>query len=186
MTLDSRALIDLGDRVVTSRAVPAGADAIIAAGKPPAGGGVAAGGRLTSSVRDLIATSARTTPLGAAISFQWCAPPPKLASVSLRLDVSPLKRCGRANGRQRSNGRWRVAVAGRRLRESATAGQAWRRVSPSRPRRKGTCHERAPATFDYAHVGPRHGRGPRRDGDSLPRRSNAEAGPSRRHPRAAT
>jgi para-nitrobenzyl esterase len=35
MTRENEALMDLGDRVALSRAVPAGADAIIAAGKPP-------------------------------------------------------------------------------------------------------------------------------------------------------
>ena len=39
MTQDNKALMDLGDRVVASRAVPAGADAVIAAGKPPGGPG---------------------------------------------------------------------------------------------------------------------------------------------------
>ena len=39
MTQDNKALMDLGDRVVTSRAVPAGADSVIAAGKPPGGPG---------------------------------------------------------------------------------------------------------------------------------------------------
>jgi hypothetical protein len=36
MTSENKALMDLGDRIVVSRAVPAGADAVIAAGKPPA------------------------------------------------------------------------------------------------------------------------------------------------------
>jgi para-nitrobenzyl esterase len=36
MTAENKALMDLGDRVGVTRAVPAGADAVIAAGKPPA------------------------------------------------------------------------------------------------------------------------------------------------------
>jgi para-nitrobenzyl esterase len=39
MTTANKAVMDLGDRVVLSRAVPEGADAVIAAGKPPAGPG---------------------------------------------------------------------------------------------------------------------------------------------------
>jgi para-nitrobenzyl esterase len=39
MTAENKALIDLGDRIVVSRAVPPGADAVVAAGKPPAGRG---------------------------------------------------------------------------------------------------------------------------------------------------
>ena len=35
MTAENKSLMDLGDRIVVSRAVPAGADAVIAAGKPP-------------------------------------------------------------------------------------------------------------------------------------------------------
>jgi hypothetical protein len=39
MTATNKAVMDLGDRVALTRAVPAGADAVIAAGKPPAGPG---------------------------------------------------------------------------------------------------------------------------------------------------
>ncbi|MEO7274874.1 MAG: carboxylesterase family protein [Vicinamibacterales bacterium] len=39
MTPDNKAIMDLGDRVVASRAVPSGADAVIAAGRPPEGRG---------------------------------------------------------------------------------------------------------------------------------------------------
>ena len=39
MTQENKAPIDLGDRAVASRVVPVGADAVIAAGKPPAGAG---------------------------------------------------------------------------------------------------------------------------------------------------
>jgi para-nitrobenzyl esterase len=39
MTAGNKALMDLGDEVVVSRALPAGADAVIAAGKPPAPAG---------------------------------------------------------------------------------------------------------------------------------------------------
>jgi para-nitrobenzyl esterase len=45
MTTENKALMDLGDRVIASRAVPPGADAVIAAGRPPAGGGRRGGGR---------------------------------------------------------------------------------------------------------------------------------------------
>ena len=44
MTAENKALLDLGDRIVVSRAVPAGADAVIAAGKPPAPAGRGARG----------------------------------------------------------------------------------------------------------------------------------------------
>lgn len=44
LTADNKALMDLGDRVATIRAVPPGADAVIAAGKPPAGRGGAGRG----------------------------------------------------------------------------------------------------------------------------------------------
>jgi para-nitrobenzyl esterase len=43
MTAENKALVDLGDEVVVTRAVPSGSDAVIAAGKPPAG--PARGGR---------------------------------------------------------------------------------------------------------------------------------------------
>lgn len=39
MTAQNKALMDLGDRVAVTRAVPAGADTIVAAGRPPAGAG---------------------------------------------------------------------------------------------------------------------------------------------------
>jgi hypothetical protein len=46
MTKENKALMELGDEVVVSRAIPAGSDAIIAAGKPlpsPGRGGRAGG-----------------------------------------------------------------------------------------------------------------------------------------------
>jgi para-nitrobenzyl esterase len=45
MTAENKALMDVGDQIVVARAVPAGADAVIAAGKPPAGGGRGGGTR---------------------------------------------------------------------------------------------------------------------------------------------
>jgi para-nitrobenzyl esterase len=45
MTAENKSLMDLGDRIVVSRAVPAGADAVIAVGKPPAPGGRGRGPR---------------------------------------------------------------------------------------------------------------------------------------------
>jgi para-nitrobenzyl esterase len=45
MTAENKALMDLGDRIVVSRAVPSGADAVIAAGKPPALAGRGRGSR---------------------------------------------------------------------------------------------------------------------------------------------
>jgi para-nitrobenzyl esterase len=45
MTAENKALMDLGDQVVLSRAVPMGADAVIAAGKPPAPAGRGGPGR---------------------------------------------------------------------------------------------------------------------------------------------
>jgi para-nitrobenzyl esterase len=39
MTVQNKALMELGDRIVVARAVPVGADAVIAAGTPPAGAG---------------------------------------------------------------------------------------------------------------------------------------------------
>jgi len=39
MTPDNKAIMDLGDRIIASRAVPLGADAVIAAGRAPAGRG---------------------------------------------------------------------------------------------------------------------------------------------------
>lgn len=46
LTAENKTLMDLGDRVGVIRAVPAGADAVIAAGPPPAGrGGQGRGGR---------------------------------------------------------------------------------------------------------------------------------------------
>jgi para-nitrobenzyl esterase len=51
MTKENKALMELGDEVVVSRAVPAGSDAIIAAGKPlpsPGRGGAGRGGRAGS------------------------------------------------------------------------------------------------------------------------------------------
>jgi para-nitrobenzyl esterase len=39
MTAENKALMDLGDQVAATRAVPVGADAVIAAGRPPAGAG---------------------------------------------------------------------------------------------------------------------------------------------------
>ena len=39
MTSDNKVIMDLGDRVVASRAIPVGADSVIAAGRPPAGRG---------------------------------------------------------------------------------------------------------------------------------------------------
>jgi para-nitrobenzyl esterase len=45
MTAENKALMDLGDRIVVSRAVPAGADAVIDAGKPPAPAGRGRGTR---------------------------------------------------------------------------------------------------------------------------------------------
>lgn len=45
MTAENKALMDLGDRIVVSRAVPVGADSVIAAGKPPAPGGRGRGTR---------------------------------------------------------------------------------------------------------------------------------------------
>lgn len=53
MTAENKALMDLGDRVGVTRAVPAGADAIIAAGKPPSpparGGGAGRGSGASSA-----------------------------------------------------------------------------------------------------------------------------------------
>ena len=37
MTYDNKVIMDLGDRVTASRAIPLGADGVIAAGRPPAG-----------------------------------------------------------------------------------------------------------------------------------------------------
>jgi para-nitrobenzyl esterase len=45
MTAENKSLMDLGDTVAVTRAVPLGADAVIAAGKPPAGRGGAGRGR---------------------------------------------------------------------------------------------------------------------------------------------
>jgi para-nitrobenzyl esterase len=45
MTADNKALMELGDRIALTRAVPAGADAVIAAGKAPAPAGRGAGTR---------------------------------------------------------------------------------------------------------------------------------------------
>ncbi|MEO8480802.1 MAG: carboxylesterase family protein [Acidobacteriota bacterium] len=45
MTAENKALMDLGDQVAVTRAVPAGADAVIAAGKPPAAPGRGGAGR---------------------------------------------------------------------------------------------------------------------------------------------
>lgn len=45
LTAENKALMDLGDRVAVTRAVPVGADAVIAAGKPPAGPGRGGAGR---------------------------------------------------------------------------------------------------------------------------------------------
>ncbi len=39
MTPDNKAIMDLGDRIIVSRAIPVGADAVIAAGRAPAGRG---------------------------------------------------------------------------------------------------------------------------------------------------
>jgi para-nitrobenzyl esterase len=45
LTVENKSLMELGDRVVVIRAVPVGADAVIAAGKPPAAPGRGGAGR---------------------------------------------------------------------------------------------------------------------------------------------
>jgi para-nitrobenzyl esterase len=45
MTAENKALMELGDKIGVTRAVPAGADAVIAAGKPPAPAGRGGAGR---------------------------------------------------------------------------------------------------------------------------------------------
>ena len=45
MTAENKALMELGYQIVVSRAVPAGADAVVAAGKPPVTGGRGGGAR---------------------------------------------------------------------------------------------------------------------------------------------
>jgi para-nitrobenzyl esterase len=45
MTAENKALVELGDKIAVVRAVPAGADAVIAAGKPPASPGRGGAGR---------------------------------------------------------------------------------------------------------------------------------------------
>ena len=45
MTAENKALMNLGDSVAATRAVPMGADAVIAAGKPPAAPGRGGAGR---------------------------------------------------------------------------------------------------------------------------------------------
>src|SRR6185295_16750251 len=45
MTAENKALMDLGDHIAVSRAIPPGADAVIAAGKPPAPAGRGRGTR---------------------------------------------------------------------------------------------------------------------------------------------